>query len=258
MLAALGDLDYPPDKFQVYWGVSDRGDGESREFIKRLQNLLDNCNYQFETQVIVTKPSDDDERRWRTFKWVIRNLSELRTYFLESGWEYMWILGGDNPPLRSSIKRLLALKADIASALLRQKPNKNWKGHDAYPLVFRHYWNLKDLDKPCLYNGGSQPTMLNDEQRRLLTKAWVQLGFVRPMWLEKNWLNYKTCRNVVFGDACSLIKRQVVENITYDMLNPAYQSYDIQFMQQALACGYETAVDMKLPCPHITYEGEAY
>jgi len=41
-------------------------------------------------------------------------------------------------------------------------------------------------------------------------------------------------------------------------LQAAYQSYDIQYMQQALALGFETAVDMKLHCPHITFEGEAY
>ena len=258
MLAALGDVDYPPEKFTAAFGVSDRGDDESKDFIQRLRNLLDNCNFPFKTHVIVTTPTDEDEQRWHQFKWVIRNLAELRSYVLESGLDYMWILGGDNPPLRSSIKRLLALHTDVASAILYQRPNKSWKNHNAYPLVFRHHWNLRDLDKPWLHNGGETPTTLNSEQKRLLAKAWLQLGFVKPVWLEKDWKNYKVCRNVVFGDACSLIKREVLEAINYEMLQAAYQSYDIQYMQQALFLGFETAVDMKLHCPHITFEGEAY
>ena len=258
MLAALGDVDYPPEKFTAAFGVSDRGDDESKDFIQRLRNLLDNCNFPFKTRVIVTTPTDEDEQRWHQFKWVIRNLAELRNHVLKSGLDYMWILGGDNPPLRTALKRLLALNTDIASALLYQRPHKNWKSYGAFPLVYRHHWTLRDLNKPHLHNGGGKPTFLNAEQKRLLAKAWLQLGFLKPVSLEKKWRNYKVCHNVVFGDGCCLIKRKVLEAINYGMLKALYQSYDIQYMQQALALGFKTAVNMTLRCPHITYEGEAY
>jgi hypothetical protein len=257
MLASLANVDYPTDKFKIVLAISDRDDPESKEFLDRVRNLVTYANIPFETEVIFTHPSGQEEHDWDTYRWIIHNLKELRSICLNSDCDYMWILGGDNPPLRGALKRLLALNSDIASALNNQRPSKSWYNRKSFPLVYRHKWILKDLDKRCLHNGDVKPQYLNEVQKQELTKAWLNLGFLTAISDERNWRSHKILRNVIFGDGCCLINRKALEKIDYEVLH-SYMSYDMMYAQRALAMGLSTAVDMKLVCPHLHYEGEAY
>ena len=248
MLAAVGDIDYNPKYIKITFALTDLGDEESKQFIKRARNLVENANYMFETEIIVTKPTEHQKQQWQAYANIMRNMLALRRKFLKEGYDYMWVLGGDNPPPRNTLKRLLALDADIASALIYQRPLKDYLGVGSWPMVFQHRWELKHLE----HNG------LNPEQKRILRKAWQEVGFHKIVTENPNWKRLKVLRGAVFGDGCCLIKRRVLEKIIYRIITRAYLSQDLQFCQDALVAGFTTAVDMKLHCPHLCVDGKAY
>jgi hypothetical protein len=248
MLGALRNLRYSPLFFKVVFAVTDKGEPQDKQFIENLRGLLKHADFMFETEVIMTQPTQRDAEKWGVFAAVILNVQALRRKFLSEPYDYFWLLGGDNPPPPDTLNRLLKLKTDIAAALVYQRPMKDFYERGAYPLVYRHVWHLKHLE-----NNG-----LNQEQKRLLTLAWVNLGFMRLLAYEKNWRRYKVLRDVGFGDGCCLFKRTVFETLEYKGAPKGYQSNDIQFQQEAMAAGFHTAVDMKLHCPHFCVDGKAY
>jgi len=248
MLAALREVDYNPNYMKICFAVTDLGDSDSRKFIKDVKALVEHSNFMCETEVITTTPTEQEHGEWGSYSFVVKNQRVLRQKAIDEDWQYWWILGGDNPPPRKALKRLMALNADIAYALVYQRPIKDFHYHKAWPLVFRHVWTIQDLE----HNG------LNEEQKRLLTKAWVEVGFMRQLCIEKNWRIHKVLRNVASGDGCCLVKRQVFEKVPYRFGKMGYQSPDLQFYSDARVAGFNTVVDMKLHCPHIAMDGLAY
>lgn len=248
VLATLREVKYNPNYLKVVFAITDLGDPESKEYIENVKGLLKHANLMFKTEVIVTKPTLQDISRHGAYAKIIKNIHALHDKFLrEKEYPYFWRLDGDVLPLPQTLERLLKLDADIASPLLYQRPMKNLWGKGAYPLVYRHVWNLADLEEHDL----------NDEQKRLLRKAWIEIGFLGCVAAEKNWRNHKILRNVAFGSGCRLIKRLVLEKI-WVTLRQSYLSEDLQFCQDVLAAGFTTAVDLKLHCAHMCMDGKAY
>jgi len=248
MLGALRNVKYNPHRFKVVFAVTDMGEAQDKTFIENLKGLLKHADFLFETEVVSTTPSQQDAECWGAFAAVIINIQMLQNKFLSEPHDYFWLLGGDNPPPPHALNRLLKLDTDIAAALVYQRPMKDFYGRGAYPLVYRHVWHLKHLEG----NG------LNPEQQRLLTLAWVNLGFMRLVAYEKHWRRHKVLRDVAFGDGCCLFKREVFEKLKYKGAPDGYQSNDIQFQQEAMAEGFHTAVDMKLHCAHFCVDGKAF
>lgn len=251
MLAALKNLDYPAEKLAVNFAVTIENNQKSQDWVWKLHKLVDLCQFPYQTKIHVTRVTAENQTKWNVYSAVLKNLTVLRELFLKSDCDYYMTLGGDNPPPRNAIKRLLALNVDLASALVHQPPAKNFLSEKwvSFPLVFPHIWHLKDLE----HNG------LNPEQKRLLRKAWCEVGFQKAIWEDPNWKQLEVIKQVSFGDACCLFKRQVYEKVEPRMLHGTlYMSPDLQFCQDVLAAGFTTACDMKLHCPHFMEDGLAY
>jgi len=259
LLAALRGLDYNPNYFKVVFAVTNMQDKESKKFIRDLKAILRHSNFFFKTEVISTKITTKDKKRWGPYAAVIKNVKMLRKKFLKEDYEFFLKLDADIPPLRTTLQRLLALEADIASPLLFQRPVKAFcmGSNQAFPLVFKHIWTLEDLEE---HN-------LNPEQKRILTQAWINLSFTRCIHLDTNWKTFKTLRGVSFGAGCMLVTREAFTQIPYELAHipysgdatlSGYQSEDLQFCQEALAKGFKTAVDLELHCPHLCMDGKAY
>jgi hypothetical protein len=75
--------------------------------------------------VSFTAPDKEEFAKWGTYALVIANLHELRLKFLDSDADYFWVLGGDNFPLdRHMLKKLLKMKADVASPIIAYRPSR--------------------------------------------------------------------------------------------------------------------------------------
>ena len=248
MLASLRNIDYPPNKIKLVVAVTDRGDSESNRFTIEVINLMDNAMLDFSFEILKVKSSKEDMERWGQYYAVIMNLHRVRKIFLDAPeFQYLWLLGGDNPPPRSALKRLLALKADVASGIINQRPNRDRfenKGGQVYPVFWEYVWTMRDLEK----RKDLEP-QLKEELRR----AWIQIAF---MLLAKGKLK-TVYRGVNFGSGCSLIKRKVLEYAGY-YLGAGYHSEDIHFLQYVNAMGFKTALDTGIHIPHFDPNGDIY
>lgn len=248
MLASLRNLDYPPKKLSVNWAVTHLGNQQSEEYLKRLRTLCEAANFPCEVKVHATYPVMADMMRWGPYFAVIMNLHLLRLDFLQSDCEYFWLLGGDNPPFRSTLRRLLKVKADVASAMLYQRyaRKKFWKEDmkKRYPVYWGRAWELEHLDELDL-----EP-VLRDELRT----AWLEFMFLDVPDLPEG----QVIRNSVFGSGCSLIKREVLEYTGYVLGSGGTQSEDLHFCQLAKLRGFDLAIDTSAVCIHFDPDGKVY
>jgi len=248
MLASLRNIDYPSDKLKLNFAVTHLGGQASEQFLERLRKLVSASNFKSDIAIHVTHPTMKDMERWGPYYAVIMNLHLMRLDFLDTDFEYFWLLGGDNPPPRDTLKSLLKLKADVASAMINQRRAKikQWDLDEklVYPVYWNYLWTLEDLE----------PLHLEPKLKDTLRTAWTEFMFLGKDSPEGE----RLMRNVVFGSGCSLIKRHVLEYLGYVLGSGGTHSEDLHFCNLANLRGYDTALSLDVRCMHFDSDGNVY
>jgi len=244
MLASLRNLDYPPDELKVTFAVTCiKGHDGSIAYRDKLKALVTSANMPYETNVIESWPTPEDFQRFSSYFGVICNLHELRLDFLkQTEYEYFWLLGGDNPPPRNTLRKLMRTKGDVVSAVIHQRPLKSDNGK-AYPVVWSRYWMVNDI-----------PHNLEPELREELRTAWREFAFLKNIQLPAKGVLH----NVAFGSGCSLVSRQVLEYSGYVLGYGATHSEDLHFCQNLALLGFDAKVNLGTVCMHFDSGGQVY
>jgi len=246
MIAALANLDY--NNYEIHWAVTGGFDDSTfHEFRDRLSRLMQAVKWKEDVSWTVHYVPLPKEMRFKNFEPVLRNKSILRDTFLDSDCDYFLLLGGDNPPPRTAIKKLLKVKADVAIAVCYQRPGvDNVDG--VYPLVWRYMWLPNELDK--LKN-------LDPANREQMRMAWLHCPNILSVSFDAGWKRKKILWGICGGDGCALIRRPVLEMIDWGVTpDQAYHSEDVHFMSTAIWYGFSTACLTTLHCPHLSPNGE--
>ena len=259
MVAALKNLDWT--NMEIHWAITHFGDTASDVYIENLKQLMDtvkwNCNIHFHTTHL--KPNEyehvrlEDTNNKETkivhcYDPVVRNLRLLRGKFLDGDCTYFLEVGGDNPPPRNSVKRLMKLDADAAFGTCYQRPERDLIDSRGNPLVWCYSWHPKDLNKY-----GLEPEL--QEQFKL---AYVNCAFLMPLRARKDWRRLKYLRNCASGTGLVLIKRRVLERVGWRMPPSRYFSEDLYFCHQCNLHGFSTVVDLRFHVPHMHDNGEVF
>lgn len=253
MLASLRNIYYPPEKLEVHFGFTDRGDGKSGTSLQHLKGLISNAELPFSVTIHTTNPSKTDVERWGPYSAVILNCHKLRTVFLDGEADYWWILGGDNPPGSGTLRRLLDLNVDCAAALIHQRPNRGREfdvdgdkdGRIIKPIFWDYVWRPEDV---------RNRKDLEPKLKHSLLRSWVEMP---PMKLAAVQETREVIKGCNFGSGCELVKREVLESCGY-YLGLGYHSEDIAFGQWVNYLGYSTALDPKIICAHFDPDGRLY
>ena len=246
MIAALANLDY--SNMEIHWAVTGNlTDAKYNEFRMRLTKLLEAVDWKEGITNQIHYVQLPPERFYRNYGPILENKAVLRDKFLDSGAEYFLLLGGDNPPPRNAVRKLLEANADVAMGTCYQRPGVDPLG--VYPLVWRFMYSLDDIDKQNL-------DVVNREELRL---AWLNCPTLMNICYDAGFKRRKVIWNVAGGDGCALIKRKVLETIDWSIEpSKAYNSEDIYFMTLALWYGFTTACLPKLHIPHLASDGLVY
>ena len=253
MVAALRNLDYP--NIEIHWAVTDFGDGKSSIYIQHLKDLLATVKWPCSIHIHTTKYDTNKppvctrevNGAVASYDLVIRNLRLLRGLFLDGDYDYFLEVGGDNPPPRETIKRLMKLDSDVAFGTCYQRPSRDGS-HECYPLVWMYTWQLADLEKH----------QLNPVVKEKLKLAFTNTPFVVPVYAHKNWRKLKYVQPYAGGTGMVLIKRHVLEHVGWRLPPSLYFSEDLYFCHQCNAHGYSTVGDLKFHVPHMDEDGFTY
>lgn len=253
MLASLRNIDYPPDRLTVWFAITLRHPIDDA-FYTRVKHLVDAANMPMEVNLLRVRPEEDEKLRWGQYYAVITNLHELRKRFLDGDADYFWLLGGDNPPPRHTLKRLLQLQADVASAMVMQRPHRG-RELDAtaaavpkdkpYPMYWVYKWTLNDID----HRKDLEPVL-----KEALRALWLNI----PMFQTIETTQKFVARGVSFGSGCSLSTRRVQEAVGYYLGDAGYASEDITYMQHVHALGFTSAIDTGVHCLHFDPDGRIF
>lgn len=252
MFAALKNVDYPPDKLTVNFSITYRNSKDDL-FIQKFKNLVDAASLPFEVSITINNPSEEEKVRWGQYYAVICNLHELRKQFLDSDFDYFWVLGGDNPPPRHMLHGLLKVGADVSSGMILQRPNREHDFTkpgiplrvDTRPMFWVYLWHMNDVQKRM---------DLDPRLKEKLRACWINLPLFQLISISKPMI----IRNVSFGSGCSLVKRRVMEYLGYYLVESAYCSEDLSFLQWVHTLGFKTGLDTGLHCGHFDPNGELY
>lgn len=244
MIASLANLNYP--NVELHWAVTGANDDprfndyrdrlvKFCEAVKWPEGWSNHIHY-----VVLTK-----EQRTRSYGPILENKTVLRNSFLDSEAEYFLLLGGDNPPPRDAILKLMAVNADVAMGTCYQRPGTTTLG--VYPLVWRYIATLKEIE-------ALDVDEVNKQQMR---QNWLTSPSVVNVSYDPDFDKQEVVWDVCGGDGCALIKRKVLETIDWGVTPPdsAACSEDMYFMTQALYFGYSTACLPKLHIAHMSESG---
>jgi hypothetical protein len=253
MLASIRNIYYPPEKLEVHFGFTDRGDAKSCEALAHLKGLIANAEIPFTVHIHTTNPAPEEVDRWGPYSAVIVNCHILRCVFLDGDADYFWILGGDNPPGSGTLRRLLALEADCCAALIHQRPNRGREfdvdgdkdARSIRPIFWEYVWRPEHV---------RSRKDLEPQLKHSLLRSWVEMP---PMRLAKIQDTKEVIKDCTFGSGCELVKRRVLEDCGY-YLGLGYHSEDIAFGQWVGYYGYSTALDPKIICAHFDPDGRLY
>lgn len=248
MVAALANLDYA--NMEIHWAVTGGYDSSIfGDFKKRLKKLMEAVKWPDTVKWFIHYVPLSKKQRFTNYQPILQNKTVLRDTFLDGDAEYFLLLGGDNPPPRNAVKRLLKVNADVSMGVCYQRPEVDQKC-GVYPLVWNYAWMPNELDK----FRDLHPLVL--EELRLV---WLHCPAMINLSFNPNWRRKKTVWNVTGGDGCALIKRAVLETVDWGVTpDNAYHSEDIHFMSLALWHGFTTAVATNLHIPHFDPDGKAY
>jgi len=243
MFAALQNLDWP--NREVHFAVTRyKGGYKSEEgFPDAIKRMYDAVPLGCQTAIHWTWLLEEEMVPYGP---VLRNLALLRGLFLDGDFDYFLLLGGDNPPPRETVNRLMALDADVACGLVYQRPYRGI-GNMAYPLVYTYSWTLDELSPEL-------PRHLREE----LEKTWRASMFYLPIYLDPDWSGKKVITEFTGGSGCTLIRREVLENVGFYLPETCYHSEDVNFFTWAKYLGYTTKCDLSFHIPHHDESGEAW
>lgn len=261
MVASLRNLNWR--NMEIHWSTTHFGNRLSTVYRSRLVKLMETANWPGKWVVHTTYIRGDDyvdnvRRNPKTLKEafydpVIRNLRELRGAFLDGDCDYFLELGGDNPPLRDTIKHLMAMDVDVAFAVCYQRPRTKEDSEEqdhmrGLPLVYVYSWRLEDLEK-----FGLDPYLMG--KFRL---AWMNTPMVIPLAATRNYKRKRSLTEFAAGTGCVLIKRHVLERVGWRLPPSRYFSEDLYFCHQCNLHGFTMKIDLKFFCPHLHEDGLAY
>ena len=248
MIAALTNLDY--SNLEIHWAVTGGDDHPIfQDYLDRLTQLCGAVKWNEGVTNHIHYVKLTPQERNTNYVPILKNKTVLRDLFLDSDAEYFLLLGGDNPPPRNAIKRLMEIEADVSIGVCYQRPSVDNKC-GVYPLVWRYMWMLNDLDK----FKDLEPKNLEE-----LRYAWLNCPSMINVYYDPEWKNEKTVYDITGGDGCALIKRRVLEMIDWGVMpTKAYHSEDIHFMTLAIWHGFRTAVATDLHIPHFHSDGMCY
>ena len=214
-----------------------------------MRAVINNAGFMNDVTIFTTRIERGEFPRWSQYSAVIKNLHVARKHFLDGDWPYFWLLGGDNPVQRNTLRKLLATDADVVSAIINQRPNRGlgvFEDHPnaVYPVFWRQSFTPDDVRKR---------TDLDPRVRNALIASWTNLCYFDLVATPVG----NTYHNVAFGSGCSLMKRKVLEYAGY-YLDGGYHSEDIAFSQYATRCGFDLALDTTIHCLHFDPNGLIY
>lgn len=248
MLATLQDIDYPPEKLKLTFAVTlIKNHPHANHYLQRLKTLVEAAELPYPTNIITVTPTDEDYYRWGFYFGIVTNLHRLRCDFLASNYDRFWLLGGDNPPQRGTLKKLVNLNVDVASGKIRQRPAKIRDNidHSAPIVLWRNYWHMCDVDR------GLEPIL-----REELRKAWIDYGFLKVP--DNSTFRKRRVKDCLFGSGCSLIKRKVFMRLGYALGHAGIHSEDLHFCLLSQLNGFSTAMDLTARCGHYDTDGQIY
>jgi hypothetical protein len=218
--------------------------------VQRMKNVIANANFPNNITILTTTIDQEDFNRWSQYSAVVKNIHEARKLFLDGDWEYFWLVGGDNPMPPYTLKRLLDVDADVASAIINQRPNRGlgvFEDHpgSVYPVFWHQSFTAEDVRKRL---------DLDPRVRNAIIAAWTNLTYYDLVQAPVG----KTYRNVAFGSGCSLSRRKVLEYAGYYLDSAGYHSEDIAFAQYTTRCGFDLALDTTVHCLHFDPNGAIY
>ncbi len=261
MLASIRNVDYPSEKLHLCFALTDREDRASVGFLERAKRLIENSNFHNDITILKTNGSDEDVRRWGQYWAVIKNIHEARKLFLDGNFEYFWLLGGDNPPFRNTLKKLLEQSSDVACAIINQRPlrggykevklQKDGRYIEGKNTVYPVYWKYSVL--PDEIRGRRD---LDPRVREAILQAWLNLCYFEIAG-ESGEEGHILKGNVCCGSGCQLVKRKVLEYMGY-YIGAGYHSEDIEFGQYAHLYGFDFTIDTDLQCRHFDPNGMIY
>lgn len=245
MFASLQNLDWY--NMEVHWAITNTKQKDDVEFNEAIARLVEAVPMKAPVHLHYTYLTKEESIA--PFGPVTKNLALLRALFLDGECPYFLLLGGDNPPARNTIKRLMKLNADVATATLYQRSGRSGGTSPAgYPMMWQTPWTMKDLEQFDLH-----PEILEE-----FKITFEESGFLIPMFADKNWRRKKTMRNTVGGSGTMLAKRHVLERIGYHLPRSGYHSEDVNFFVQAILHEYKVIADLKFHAPHLGPDGIFY
>lgn len=245
LVAALRNLDYP--NFDVLIAYTKRPDYPSDEERQRLFNHLHAEPNNFTFRVIdVHVTSEELAEPWTV---IVKNRRALRNAFLDSDSSHMLMVGGDNPPARGAIRRLLKLNVDCALGVSYQRPGVDAANTASYPMIWRPIYTPEEAFRA---NPNLEPV-----NRVQIRKAFYRAPFLEPVYADPEWGKRPRIDGVTGGDGNCLYSRRVLKSIGWVKPNQYYASEDIQFLNTAMLLGFTTACDPGYHVPHLHTTGEA-
>jgi hypothetical protein len=261
MVAALRNLDY--ENMEIHLAVTHFGNSESDRYLERLKYLMHSVEWKCPWTIHVThlsitgpkdfvrldpNPNGNGGTIVACFDIILKNLRKLRGVFLDGDYDYFLEVGGDNPPPRDTIKRLLEHKVDVAFGMCYQRPGRDEGFRQGTPLAWVYSWRMKDLDK---YN-------LPHIMREKFKLAFANAPFVIPLFTVKNWKRLKKLRFCASGTGMVLIRRDVLKKVGWRLPWSRYASEDLGFCHQANVHGFSTLLDLKFHVPHFHEDGTVF
>jgi hypothetical protein len=245
MFASLQNLDWY--NLEIHFAITNHKYKDNTEFNTAIQKFVDATPMKADVHLHYTYLTKEEGTM--PFGPVTKNLALLRALFLDGDCPYFLLLGGDNPPARNTIKRLMKLNADVATATLYQRNGRSGATSPAgFPMMWQTPWTMKDLEKFDLH-----PEILDE-----FKITFEESGFLIPMLADKNWKRKKTMRDTVGGSGTMLAKRRVLEHVGYHLPRSGYHSEDVNFFVQAILHNYKVVADLRFHAPHMGPDGRFY
>lgn len=246
MVAALQNLDW--QNAEVHWAVTYKNDSEGDDYMDKLSKIMEAAKWSCPWKI--HRCDITQEEAETPYRAIIRNRRLLRADFLDGDCDYFLMVGGDNPPWRSAIKRLMKFKADVAFGVSHQRPKRDrFNPTSVYPMVWKYAWTMDEL-----------PDGLPEELYEEFWKSFLNVTLYLPLYVLPNWRRKKRIWGVAGGDGNCLIKREVLENAGWTLPGRqgtayGYHSEDLHFFNKVNLLGYSTVVDMKYIVPHFHETG---
>lgn len=244
MVASLANLNYP--NVELHWAVTGaHDDPRFEDYRQRLTKFCEATKWPESWKHTIHYVPLTKEQRLKSYCPILENKTVLRNAFLDSDAEYFLLLGGDNPPPRDAILKLMATDADVAMGTCYQRPGVTDLG--VYPLVWRYMVLLSEIEALTVDEVNKQQMRMN----------WLTSPSVINASYDPDFTKQDILWSVCGGDGCALIKRRVLETIDWGVTPPdsAACSEDMYFMTQALYYGYSTCCLPKMHVAHMSDNG---